>query len=573
MKKIICLIISLICLNTCSVAIAEEQDMGFIFKIQESEIAMFSMANEDIVPLGNGLYSTNDINAVYEALGQENILSVFPDYELELFEINDEAYAQQWYLKTIDYNFSYNEKITGEEVKIAIIDSGLNVEHPDLNQTKILQGYNCIADETATDVVDNYGHGTQVAGVIAAQVNNGIAIAGIAPNVSIIPIKITDGKTLKLSSFFLGLNKAIESDCDIINLSLGGKFSDADALAELKSYIDKAVEKGIIIVSAVGNYGTSDIYYPAGLDNVIGVGSVDSDLQVSSFSQMNESVYVSAPGRGIVTLSKENGIATASGTSIATPIVTAAVALVKEVRPLYSYEEVMQLLKETAVDTGELGYDTSYGYGILNIENLFTSIYEEIPVLEIENLEDVQEGTLTVSLDKGNEIYNGYVEIIYDDSVEIVDVTKGDIFIDILPDIKINDDENKISISWADAYLSTESGNMLNIDYKIKDGEYGAVNFTVAKHQMLDMTGNRIWIDCNSGGILMNIPFIKGDIYKDGIVNIKDVIRLNQYLAKWDVILSEGELANADIVEDSEINSKDLIKLNQYLANWDITLE
>lgn len=563
----------MICLNTCSVAIAEEQDMGFIFKIQESEIAMFSMANEDIVPLGNGLYSTNDINAVYEALGQENILSVFPDYELELFEINDEAYAQQWYLKTIDYNFSYNEKITGEEVKIAIIDSGLNVEHPDLNQTKILQGYNCIADETATDVVDNYGHGTQVAGVIAAQVNNGIAIAGIAPNVSIIPIKITDGKTLKLSSFFLGLNKAIESDCDIINLSLGGKFSDADALAELKSYIDKAVEKGIIIVSAVGNYGTSDIYYPAGLDNVIGVGSVDSDLQVSSFSQMNESVYVSAPGRGIVTLSKENGIATASGTSIATPIVTAAVALVKEVRPLYSYEEVMQLLKETAVDTGELGYDTSYGYGILNIENLFTSIYEEIPVLEIENLEDVQEGTLTVSLDKGNEIYNGYVEIIYDDSVEIVDVTKGDIFIDILPDIKINDDENKISISWADAYLSTESGNMLNIDYKIKDGEYGAVNFTVAKHQMLDMTGNRIWIDCNSGGILMNIPFIKGDIYKDGIVNIKDVIRLNQYLAKWDVILSEGELANADIVEDSEINSKDLIKLNQYLANWDITLE
>lgn len=581
MRKIIWLLICFLCVNFGIEVNAEEQS-GFIFKIEESEVSMFSMLDEEkFVSLGDGLYSTSDINDAYDYIGKENILTVFPDYELELFDLNysyalnDENYSEQWYLETIDYEFAKDINVTGKDIKIAVIDSGLNIEHPDLDKNKILEGYNCIADDTATDIVDNYGHGTQVTGVIAAQINNELDIAGIAHNAYIIPIKITDGKTLKLSSFFLGLNKAIECECDVINLSLGGKFTDETALTELKACVDKAVENGIVVVSAVGNYGGTDVYYPAGLDNVIGVGAIDSDLNVSSFSQKNESVFVVAPGRDILTLSNKGDSVLASGTSIATPMVTSFVALIKEAFPDYCYEEISTLLSNTANDKGEEGYDTSYGYGIINIKTAFDKVQEEIPKITVEKLEDIEEGTISVFIEDGKAIQSGILEISYNnEEVEITGVNKGELLWDFAPLIEIDEQKNRITVSWENNESYLETGILITVDFKLKESIIEYVQFKIENCNLYDENENKIWAIQNSGGIeINNQSVIKGDIYSDGIVNIKDLIRLNQYVAKWEMELTKNELNAADIVADGEINSKDLIRLNQYLARWNVTLD
>lgn len=134
-------------------------------------------------------------------------------------------------------------------------------------------------------------------------------------------------------------------------------------------------------VAAVGNSGHTDnaMNYPAGFDNVIGVGSVDEDLSPSYFSQKNDSVFISAPGNNIISLFKGNSTITGLGTSLSAPIVTAAIAIIKEVRPECTLQEIKELLKKTSTDLGNEGYDIDYGYGILNLERIVEEISDDIP--------------------------------------------------------------------------------------------------------------------------------------------------------------------------------------------------
>ena len=334
------------------------------------------------------IYHADNLNTVYSVIPSENIETIFPDYEFELFDIDypditsDIEFDSQWYLDKIQAESIRKKGLSGEGVKIAIIDSGINFSHPDFNQSNILQGYNCtFGAEDINDYSDKIGHGTMVAGIVAAQTDNELDIAGIASNAQIIPIKITDSNSLNISSIFLGLEKALETDCDIINMSFGGAITDEEALSVLKGYIDEAEEKGIIVVAAVGNSGHTDnaMNYPAGFDNVIGVGSVDEDLSSSYFSQKNKSVFVSAPGNNIISLFKNNSTATGLGTSLSAPIVTSVIAIIKEVRPECTLQEVKEWLKNTSVDYGSEGYDINYGYGVLNAENILEEISGDIP--------------------------------------------------------------------------------------------------------------------------------------------------------------------------------------------------
>ena len=194
----------------------------------------------------------------------------------------------------------------------------------------------------------------------------------------------TDGDTLYLSSILLGLKRAIEYNCDIINLSLGGTFkNDPDAIDLLKEMILQAENAGIIVVAAVGNSGNSAINYPAGFEEVIGVGSININNEVSWFSQRNDSVFVVAPGENILSLYPDGSTLTDSGTSMAAPIVTSIAALVKEVMPECSSFEFKRILKETAIDIGILGYDIEYGYGKVDIQKIIEDIKEYLPEIII----------------------------------------------------------------------------------------------------------------------------------------------------------------------------------------------
>ena len=383
MKKIFIMLMILLCLNI-DVTVSANDEQHYIVKLKSSIVTLFSNTDE-FVSLGDDLYRVDSIDTINKYFSKEDIASIFPDCELELFEASypqitsDENFSEQWYLDVIGATASRTNGIFGDGIKIAIIDSGLTTAHSDLKAKNILQGYNCITN--ANDIYDTndyYGHGTKVTGIISAQTDNQIGIAGIASNAQIIPLKVTNGHTLSLSSVFLAINKAIELDCDIINMSLGGYISNEETIKEFKNIIDKAVSNDIIIVAAVGNGGT-EINYPAGFDNVIGVGAVNEDISVSSTSQHNETVFVTAPGENILSLSNTNSIESDTGTSFATPQVTAIIALIKELCPYYTINDIKSLLMETSDDLGISGYDIYYGHGLVNLENILVNLSDYIP--------------------------------------------------------------------------------------------------------------------------------------------------------------------------------------------------
>lgn len=384
MKKLMFVLMMLYCLCFFD-NVDAAQYQGYIFKVKNNVLTLMS-ENDKVSVLGDNLFCAESINDIYEAVEKENISTIFPDYELELFDVtypqitSDTEFQNQWYLSAVNSEYARLKGISGNGVKIAVIDSGINLQHSDFNEDNILPGHNCVVGaEDTSDCSDKVGHGTQVAGIVAAKSDNETGICSIAGEAKIIPIKITESSTLNLSSLFLGIEKAIDSDCDIINMSLGGALSDDEALKEMKTLIDKAVAEGIIVIAAVGNSGTTTINYPAGFDNVIGVGSVDSDGRVSYFSQINQSVFVTAPGNDIVTLSMNGSVTTTAGTSLSAPIVTGAAALVKQIRPECTPEEFKKILAETSSDYGLEGYDISYGHGVLNISAILESLSDCIP--------------------------------------------------------------------------------------------------------------------------------------------------------------------------------------------------
>jgi hypothetical protein len=214
-------------------------------------------------------------------------------------------------------------------------------------------------------MTDEDGHGTFITGIIASQINNGIGICGIADQVELLELKCFKGRTATVDKVISAIAAARERQCDVINMSFGM----AEDSKALKDAIDAAAEEGIIVVAAAGNDGSAVLNYPAAYDNVIGVGSVDPDGNVSSFSQKNASVFVTAPGKDIMSLGHKgtDRYTVGSGTSYSVPVVTAMAAAAKSVDKDMDVQRFKSLLASTSEDRGDPGYDTSYGHGIVNI--------------------------------------------------------------------------------------------------------------------------------------------------------------------------------------------------------------
>ncbi len=274
---------------------------------------------------------------------------------------NDPYSIQQWNLKMIGMEQAWQSGLTGKGVRVAIIDTGVSTQTGDINSERLLAGKSFVDSVDSTE--DTMGHGTFVAGIIGATKDNGVGIAGIAPGVTIVPLRTsTDGKSTDRQSVNAVYAAVDDFDCDIINISFGSKLPQTGMRAALQY----AVSKGVIVICACGNSGDESAFYPASFPEAIGVGSINENLEKSSFSHINSSVFVTAPGEDIVSLNLTNGVVRkASGSSYSTPVVTGIAALLREAHPEMTNDQFKEILQASSRDLGSEGYDTSFGWGLV----------------------------------------------------------------------------------------------------------------------------------------------------------------------------------------------------------------
>lgn len=259
------------------------------------------------------------------------------------------------------------KKNEGEGVNVAIIDTGVDPDHPDLVAN--IEGVFSAIPPNPYTVDDHYGHGTHVAGTIAA-VNNEIGVVGVGPQIDLWIIRASAGGILLLSDLMEAYEFCIETwnDSDpnnniqVMSMSYGGGYSKAE-----DEMLQTAWETGIILVAAAGNEAGA-VIYPAALPNVIAVSAMNMDDEITWWSNYGPEVDLAAPGSRITSTYLKGTYATWSGTSMATPHVSAAAALAIARHPKMTSEEIVQLLFNRAEDLGEPGFDIYYGYGLVDAQ-------------------------------------------------------------------------------------------------------------------------------------------------------------------------------------------------------------
>ncbi len=293
------------------------------------------------------------------------VLSVEPDtveHTLATAGENDPLRPQQWALDRTPFEGAWSAT-RGAGVTVAVVDSGVDAAHQDLGDA-VLPGIDYV-DPTHDGRYDPDGHGTHVAGIIAARVNNGKGIAGAAPGVQILPVRVLDANGGgAASNVAAGIIWAANHGARVINLSLGGSASTGLHIA-----VQYAVRKGAVVLAAAGNDGASGApVYPAAYPEVIAVGAFDESMQRASFSNTGSYVDVSAPGNDILSTwsTTPSSYVLASGTSMATPYASAEAALIISEDRALSPTSVTSILESTARAAGAPGRDSSFGYGFLD---------------------------------------------------------------------------------------------------------------------------------------------------------------------------------------------------------------
>lgn len=253
---------------------------------------------------------------------------------------------------------------------VAVLDTGIDAGHPDL-AGRVLAGRNEIQPGTTPN--DNNGHGTMTAGIIGANTNNGVGVAGVAWNVKILPVKVLDSSGSGPDSVIIaGINWAASNGARVINMSLGGDGDDS----LLHDAVKAAVAKGVVVVAAAGNTGVNVPHFPASYPEVLSVAATDNNGALTSFSTQGDWVDIAAPGWNIISTGPRSLTPagylpywTNSGTSFSAPMVAGVAALVRNKYPSYTPAQVMDRLKSTARDAGPRGLDPYYGAGILDAYN------------------------------------------------------------------------------------------------------------------------------------------------------------------------------------------------------------
>jgi len=383
------LVLVFLCLPVSASSVGADKPVeydGYIVKLKNDTTHRISLFGIDERKIGKGLYKVDSLIEAENIAGPDNIEYIEPNYYLTLYEFpdtdpNDEYYADyQWNLEMINASAAWRKGMFGAGAKVAVIDTGLVAGHEDIDYTHVTGGKNYTNDGGETDTQDQTGHGSFVSGIIASQINNATGFSGMTDEVLIIPVKCFAPEfNTTVSVIIDAIDEAIAQGCDVINMSFG-MYSYSSSL---EITINQAAAEGIILVASVGNNGTAELSYPAAYENVIGVGSVNSSETISSFSQKNTSVFVTAPGENLASLGYTGPEAYQlgwSGTSFSAPCVSAMAALAKSFDKDITTESFKTLLINSSKDLGTSYYDTTYGYGLVQVGNFIAAMENEYTI-------------------------------------------------------------------------------------------------------------------------------------------------------------------------------------------------
>jgi serine protease len=290
---------------------------------------------------------------------------------------NDPGLSNQWNMPAVQASQAWDVS-TGLDVKVAVIDTGIAIAGS-------IDGMACIVDEKntidgSTNAFDGNGHGTHVSGTIAQNTNNAIGVAGLAYGACVMPIKaLSDSGSGTDADMAEAIAYAIDKGARVISMSLGypASYSLSDFAGAASYSVLNTLPDNVIVVAASGNEGASNVSYPASHPNTIAVGAVAEGNGVASYSNQGPSLDLVAPGSGIVQETRYNavwGYYAYSGTSMATPHVSAAAALLLSVNNSLTRTDVLSKLKSSAMDLGSAGEDSVYGAGLIQVANSLEGI-------------------------------------------------------------------------------------------------------------------------------------------------------------------------------------------------------
>jgi subtilisin family serine protease len=372
MKKIVAILMVMIMVISVTVVLAgsaadndtktkEPVIIGFKSTPSQADKAMVRGHGGDIT------YSYTLIDAIAAKLPEQAIENIQKTPRVTYVEMDVEVHTldaeldNSWGVKRIGAGTVHDSGNKGSGVKVAILDSGIDYSHPDLNDN-YQGGYDYVNNDK--DPMDDNGHGTHCAGIVAAEDNedNGEGVVGVAPEAHLYAVKVlnSDGNGY-LSDVIAGIQWSVKNGMQVISMSLGGDTYSRS----LHKACDRAYDKDIVIVAAAGNeyQGPDTVSYPAKYDSVIAVAATDCDNNRASFSSTGPAVELAAPGVDVTSTWLDEQYAIAEGTSMACPHVAGTAALV-----IAAGGDVRKCLQDTADDLGTTGKDDLYGYGLVNAD-------------------------------------------------------------------------------------------------------------------------------------------------------------------------------------------------------------
>ena len=564
---------------------------------------------ESIVKISDNLYTVHytnseDAESAYNVLKKDEVIeNVVKDYKVSILEnetsdVNVEALdatkgKEAWGIYDtglVKYKYMLNQRNANQDIKVAVLDTGVRTTHEVFKNVNngdrldLTDSYNYISKNK--NIADDNGHGTMVAGIIAEGTSN---------NVKIVPVKTLDDKGEGGLIAVLEAMKALSNKVDVINLSLG--IDEAEIDANSKKYFDEFIksiyDSGTMIVCASGNKGEENVYYPACSNYTIAVGAVDSNKQISSFSNFGDTLDFTAPGKGltlpyytgdnlynedIVNVNIKN-----SGTSFASPFVTSAIAMIKTENKNYTSEQVKNILIQNAEDLGTKGKDKYFGYGFINFDiGKFSK-----PLIVSSKITTSGENSISITVQAigGNRITNwsySNTNVIpndwraYSNGSTTVSATLS----------AYNDKDYYI-------WFKDEKGNVTGQKvFTAKNSPAPSTNTTTnnttantSTNTTIDNTTNNNTTTNTSSNSTTNTStesgtetadIIYGDLNKNKKIDIGDLLKLKRHIAQandksvaqkhpnWK--LSSSEITIGDVNKNGRIDIGDILKIQRYIA-------